>query len=43
MTPEQKKDIVENIILFVLCLLIIPVGVCWELMKLNCKGGKFFR
>ena len=44
MTPEQKRrDTIENVILFVLCLLFLPVYVCWELMKLDCKGGKFFR
>lgn len=43
MTPERKKDIIENVILLIICILIFPIALCFELVRLNSKGGKFLR
>ena len=40
MTPEQKKDLVENIIVLIICVLVFPVMVCFDLVRMNSKNGK---
>lgn len=43
MTPEQKNDLIENIIALIICILIFPIALCFELVRLNSKSGKFFK
>ena len=43
MTPERKKDIIENVIALIICILIFPIALCFELVRLNSKSGNFFK
>ena len=43
MTNKEKRDLIENIILLIIFLLLLPVMVCWELAKgTNKKGSSLF-
>jgi|GEM_PF-3468495 len=43
MTDDQKRDLIENIILLIIFLLLLPVMVCWELAKDTDKKGRYRR
>lgn len=46
MTKNQKRDIldvIENIILFIILLLLLPMIVCWEVMTNTDKKGRYRR
>ena len=40
MTNKEKRDLIENIILLIIFLLLLPVMVCWELAKGTNKPAK---
>ena len=43
MTDDQKRDLIENIILLIIFLLLLPVMVCGELAKDTDKKGRYRR
>lgn len=43
MTNKEKRDLIENIILLIIFLLLLPVMVCWELAKDTNKKGRYRR
>lgn len=43
MTNKEKRDLIENIILLIIFLLLLPVILCWELAKDVDENGRFRR
>ena len=41
MTNKEKRDLIENIILLIIFLLLLPMIVCWEVMTNTDKKGRY--